>query len=82
MALQINRAERHQAFLSLWDKQSMLLQTGWIMDGEPLALAGTWEGKWGAEPGVEHRQRGCRVHSPMLGCFRRRQIRASRSSFW
>lgn len=52
---------------------------GWIMDGDCLALAGTWEGKWAAEPGTEHQQLG---HLPMLGCFRRRQIRASRSSFW
>lgn len=55
---------------------------GWIMDGDPLAMAGTWEGQWAAEPGMEHHQGRCRVHLPMLGCFRRRQIRASRSSFW
>lgn len=73
MALQINRAGQHRALLNLWDKQSVLLQTG-LDYGRPGLDTG-------GQVGSRARHGGCRVHLPILGCFRRRQIRASRSSF-
>ena len=74
------------------DKQPLLLQAGLNLGTPPSPGGSTGEQ---AGTGAGHgalvdlpsslpgtRRVGSRVRLPMLGCFRRRQIRASRSSFW